>query len=219
MSTATATRATTILRFDAVQRAAHWANAALFGVLMFTAIPLYFGSFFGVIFPRHVIETIHLWCGVALPLPLLVSLLGPWGRRMRRDVRRFSFWTRQEIDWLFSYGRRPLDADKFNPGQKLNALFVGAAIIIMLGTGSMLEWFRFFPVSWRQGATFVHDTFAYLIFAVAIGHVLMALTHPSSLRSMLSGRVSEAWAARHAPAWLRERATVAEEAQEVTRRP
>lgn len=40
-----------ILRFDKVQRAAHWANAGLFGILMFTAIPLYFGSFFGIVFP------------------------------------------------------------------------------------------------------------------------------------------------------------------------
>ncbi len=196
--------ATRLLRFDAVQRSAHWANAALFGVLMFTAIPLYFGSFFGIVFPRHVIEQIHLWCGLCLPLPLVVSLLGPWGRRMRRDLHRVNYWTRQEINWLFSYGRRPLDADKFNPGQKLNALFVGAAIVIMLATGSMLQWFRFFPVSWRTGATFVHDTFAYAIFAVVFGHVIMALAHPQSLRSMVTGWVSETWAARHAPAWLRE---------------
>lgn len=196
--------ASRLLRFDAVQRAAHWANAALFGVLMFTAIPLYFGSFFGVVFARHVIEEIHLWCGLCLPLPLVVSLLGPWGRRMRRDVRRFNYWTRQEIAWLLSFGRQPLKADKFNPGQKLNALFVGAAIMIMLVTGSMLEWFRFFPVTWRTGATFTHDAFAYAIFIVVIGHVIMALTHPQSLRSMFTGRVTSKWAERHAPAWLEE---------------
>jgi formate dehydrogenase subunit gamma len=80
-------RAARLLRFDRVQRSAHWANAALFGALMFTAIPLYFGSFFGVVLPRHLIEQIHLWCGLALPLPLIVSLLGPWGRSMRRGVR------------------------------------------------------------------------------------------------------------------------------------
>jgi len=54
-----------VLRFDRVQRGAHWANALLFFSLMFTAIPLYFGSFFGVVFPRHLIEMIHLWSGLA----------------------------------------------------------------------------------------------------------------------------------------------------------
>jgi formate dehydrogenase subunit gamma len=193
-----------ILRFDEVQRTAHWANAALFGSLMFTAIPLYFGSFFGVVFPRHLIEQIHLWSGLALPLPVIISMLGPWGRQMRRDVRRFNYWTRSEIRWLQSLGRTPLEADKFNPGQKLNALFIGAMIFVMLATGSMLQWFRFFPVPWRQGATFVHDAFAFFIFAVVFGHIYMAVTHRDSLRSIFKGWVSEKWAATHAAGWLKE---------------
>ncbi|MFY9783722.1 MAG: cytochrome b/b6 domain-containing protein [Acidimicrobiales bacterium] len=193
-----------ILRFDRVQRAAHWANAALFGVLMFTAIPLYFGSFFGVVFPRHVMEMIHLWCGLALPVPIVVSLLGPWGRGMRRDVRRVNYWTKSEIRWLLTRGRSRLEADKFNPGQKLNAIFIGAAILVMLVTGSMLQWFRFFSVPLRQGATFVHDVFALVIFAVVIGHIYMALTHRESLRSMFMGWVSESWAKTRAPLWFKE---------------
>jgi formate dehydrogenase subunit gamma len=193
-----------ILRFDEVQRAAHWANAALFGVLMFTAIPLYFGSFFGIVFPRELIAQIHLWSGLTLPFPVIISLLGPWGRQMRRDVRRFSYWTHAEIRWLQSMGRTPLEADKFNPGQKLNAIFTGAVIIVMVATGSMLRWFRFFPVPWRQGATFVHDTFALLIFIVVFGHIFMALTHRDSLRSIFKGWVSEKWAARRAAGWLKE---------------
>src|ERR1700739_4007573 len=118
-----------ILRFDVVQRSAHWANAVLFGALMFTAICLYFGSFFGIVLPRHVIEQIHLWCGLALPVPIIISMLGPWGRQMRRDIHRVSYWTRNEIRWLQSMGRTPLEADKFNPGQKLTALFIGVVII------------------------------------------------------------------------------------------
>jgi formate dehydrogenase subunit gamma len=193
-----------ILRFDRVQRAAHWANAGLFGILMFTAVPLYFGSFFGIVFPRHIIAQIHLWTGLTLPLPVIISMLGPWGRQMRRDVRRFSYWSRAEIRWLQSMGRTSLEADKFNPGQKLNALFIGAVIVVMLATGSMLQWFRFFPVPWRQGATFVHDTFALLIFIVVFGHIYMALTHRDSLRSIFKGWVSEKWAATHAAGWLKE---------------
>jgi formate dehydrogenase subunit gamma len=193
-----------LLRFDRVQRWAHWANALLFGILMFTAIPLYFGSFFGVVLPRHLIAQIHLWTGLTLAIPLLLSLLGPWGAQMRRDVRRINLWTRQEIRWLKSLGESPLEADKFNPGQKLNAIFIAVSIVVMLVTGSMLQWFRFFPVPWRQGATFVHDAFALAIFVVVFGHIVMALTHWDSLKSMCTGWVSERWAARHAGAWLKE---------------
>ena len=62
-------------------------------------------------------------------------------------------------------------------GQKLNALFIGAAIVVMLVTGSIMQWFRFFPVPWRTGATFVHDVFALAIFVVVSGHIVVALTH------------------------------------------
>ena len=193
-----------MLRFDRVQRSAHWSNALLFGVLMATAIPLYFGSFFGVVLARHVVAEIHLWTGLALPIPIIISLLGSWGVQMRRDVRRINLWTREEMRWMKTLGETPLVADKFNPGQKLNSIFTAASIVIMLATGSMLQWFRFFPVPWRQGATFVHDVFAFAIFLVVIGHIVMALTHRDSLRSIFTGWVSEGWAARHAGAWLKE---------------
>jgi formate dehydrogenase subunit gamma len=197
-----------ILRFDRVQRAAHWANAALFGVLMATALPLYFGSLFGIVLQRHVIEMIHLWSGLALPVPIVVSLLGPWGHQMRRDVRRVNYWTRQEIRWMMTTGKTPLKADKFNPGQKLNAIFIGASIVVLLVTGAMLQWFRFFPVTWRTGATFVHDVFAWAVFVVVFGHIVMAVTHRDSLKSMFTGRISGAWARANAASWLEERPLV-----------
>jgi formate dehydrogenase subunit gamma len=196
-----------ILRFDRVQRAVHWANAALFGILMFTAIPLYFGSFAGIVFPRHEIAEIHLWTGISLPVPIIVSLLGPWGSQMRRDVRRINRWARDEIRWLKTLGRTPLVADKFNPGQKLNAIFIGGTIVVMLATGSILQWFRFFPVSWRTGATFVHDVLAFAVFAVVFGHIAFAVTHRDAMRSMIKGWVTEKWAAHHAAGWLKEKKT------------
>jgi formate dehydrogenase subunit gamma len=198
------TSAAHILRFDAVQRSAHWVNAALFGILMTTALPLYFGALADVVGRRHLVEQIHLWAGIALPFPIAVSLVGPWGARMRQDAGRINRWTRDEIRWLRTFGRSHTELDKFNPGQKLNAIFTVGVIVVMLGTGSVLQWFRFFPVSWRSGATFVHDTFAFAVFAVVIVHIAFALTHPDSMRSMFKGWVTEGWGAKHAPRWDRE---------------
>jgi formate dehydrogenase subunit gamma len=194
-----------ILRFDGVQRATHWANAFLFGILMLTALPLYFPSLSDVVGRRALVADIHVWSGVALPVPIVISLLGPWGAQMRRDVRRINVWTNDEVKWLRSLGRNaPRVRDKFNPGQKLNAIFVGGAILVMFATGFVLKWFGFFPVSWRTGATFVHDLLALAIFIVVVGHILFAVTHPESLRSMLKGWISESWASRNAPGWLKE---------------
>ena len=197
--------ASRIVRFDGVQRAAHWTNALLFGILMLTALLLYFPSLSDVVGRRAMVAEIHVWTGVALPVPILISLLGPWGTRMRRDLRRINVWTRDEIVWLRALGRKaPRVVAKFNPGQKLNAIFIGACIVIMLATGFILKWFRFFPVSWRTGATFVHDVLAFAIFAVVIGHIVFALAHRDAMRAMIKGWVSEDWAARHAPGWLQE---------------
>jgi formate dehydrogenase subunit gamma len=202
------------LRFDGVQRATHWANALLFGILMLTALPLYFPALSDVVGRRALVANIHVWCGVALPVPIVISLLGPWGARMRRDVRRINVWTKDEVKWLRTLGMNaPRVRDKFNPGQKLNAIFVGGAILVMFATGFVLKWFGFFPVSWRTGATFVHDLLALAIFIVVIGHILFAVTHPESLRSMLKGWISESWASRNAPGWLKENKAALEREQ------
>jgi formate dehydrogenase subunit gamma len=202
-----------VLRFDGVERICHWATAALFAILMATALPLYFVQIESLVGRRALLADIHTWAGVALPVPLILSLAGPWGTRLRRDLRRVNLWTTAELRWLRTLGRQHLDApDKFNPGQKLNALFTGGAIVVMLGTGSILKWYRFFPLDWRTGATFVHDVLALGIFLVVTGHVAFALTHPEALRSMLSGSVSRAWARRHASGWLAEEQVAAEAA-------
>lgn len=192
-----------LLRFDRVERGAHWVNALLFGILILTALPLYFAQIETIVGRRELIAQIHLWSGVSLPVPLIISLMGPWGTRVREDIRHFCLWTNDEIRWLVTFGRRRMDAmDKFNPGQKMNALFVGGAIAVMLASGCILKWFRFFPVDWRTGATFVHDVLALMILVVVIGHIAFALTHRDALRSIFRGRVSEAWAKQHAGKWL-----------------
>ena len=68
-----------ILRFDRVERAAHWANAVLFGILMATALPLYFVQVDQFVGRRVLVENIHTWSGVALPVPLLISFGRPMG--------------------------------------------------------------------------------------------------------------------------------------------
>ncbi|MGH8979864.1 MAG: cytochrome b/b6 domain-containing protein [Acidimicrobiales bacterium] len=194
-----------VLRFDRVQRGAHWANALLFGIVIATALPLYFSSIERLVGRHVLVEEIHVWAGIALPVPIVVSLLGPWGKRMRRDVRRFNRWTALELRWLWPFGAvRELEKDKYNPGQKLNAVFVGGSIVVMLGTGVIMKWFGIFPVTWRSGATFVHEVLSWIVVIVIAGHVVMAVTHRDALRSMVRGWVTLEWAQRHAPRWARE---------------
>ncbi len=182
----------------------HWSTAVLFFVLIATALPLYFPRVESFVGRRSLVAHVHLWAGVALPVPFVLSVLGPWGSNLRRDLRRCNLWSANEVRWLYSFGRRAQPVtDKFNPGQKLNALFVAGSIVVMLATGLIMQWYDF-ALTLRTGATFVHDVLATTLVVVIVGHVAFALTHPPSLRSMFDGTIREEWAARHAAAWLDE---------------
>lgn len=204
-------RTRVIVRFDRLERATHWSTAFLFAVLMATGLALYFPSVGAIVGRRELVAQIHLWAGIVLPVPIVLAATGPWGRRVRRDLKRINKWMPDEIRWLRTLGREggPV-VDKFNPGQKLNAIFIGSAILVMFVSGFILKWFGFFPLDWRTGATFVHDMFALAIFVVVFGHIIFAVTHREALRSMFRGWVTESWARRHAPSWLNEERPVLE---------
>ena len=202
-----------VLRFDRVERTVHWLNASLFLILIATGTALYFTPLIALVGRRRLIEQVHLYAGLSLPLPLLLGLAGRWGRRLRRDIGRINRWTEEDLQWLrglvnTASGRRQAALrprlGKFNAGQKLNAAFVAGGGLVMLGTGALLRWYVPFPLSWRAGATFVHNWLAVTFVIAIVGHIAFALADREALRAMLGGRVSRAWAARHAPAWLDE---------------
>jgi len=195
-----------LVRFDRGERVLHWANAAWFAVLLATALCLYVPAVSEVVARRALIKTVHVYAGLTLALPLLATALaGRWGAGFRADVRRLNRWSADDRRWLRTRGRdRTARLGKFNPGQKLNAAFTAGAILVMLGTGSIMRWPEWWPLSWRTGATFVHDwTFIALVVAIT-GHVVLALSDRDALSSMRRGRISGAWARRHAPRWYEE---------------
>ena len=200
-------------RFDRVERAAHWANAALFAVLAVTGAALYFAPLTAIVGRRELVERIHLYAGLALPVPLIVALSGSSGKALRPRHRAFQPLEPRQRRWLRAVvrpaeERRQVFArvrvGKFNAGQKANAAFTAGAGLVMLASGAILRWYRPFPLSVRAGATFVHNWLALGFVIVVLGHVLMALADRQALKSMLFGRISRAWARHYVPAWLDE---------------
>jgi formate dehydrogenase subunit gamma len=191
-----------IVRFDAGERFLHWVTAVLVLVLATTGAVLYFDFLSTKVGRRTLLRGVHLWSGLALPIPLIVVLAGRWRDGLRRDAARISRWTRDDRRWIRSLGRDPgIEAGKFNAGQKLNALFLAAALPVALLTGAMLGWPDPFPDSWRTGATTVHDWVAFGVWLAVTGHVVVALSEPVALRGMVSGRVPTTWARLHRPRW------------------
>jgi formate dehydrogenase subunit gamma len=191
-----------IVRFDRGERFLHWVTAVLVLVLAVTGAILYFDFLSTRVGRRAFLRTVHMWSGLALPVPVVLVLAGRWRAGLRRDAARISRWTRDDRLWLRSLGRSPrIEAGKFNAGQKLNALFIAAALPVALLTGAMLSWPDPFPDSWRNGATTVHDWVAFGVWVVVVGHILKALSEPVALRGMVSGDVPASWAQAHRPRW------------------
>ncbi len=190
-----------LVRFERVERIVHWSTATLFLTLMATGAALYAGPVSTLVGRRELVRTVHVIAGLALPVPLIVGLVGRWGASLRRDLSRLNRWSGDDARWLRRKRRGSVRLGKFNPGQKLNAVFLGAAGLVMLGTGIMLKWFNLFPIDDRTGATFVHDWFAIGIFCSVAGHIMFALRDPVALGAMLRGKVTARWARRNRPLW------------------
>jgi len=192
-------------RFDLVERLVHWSTAIMVLTLIVTGAILYLPSLALRIGHRGLVENIHVITGLCLLGPLVLALAGPWGRRLYADLRRFDRWGPPDFDWFKSLARRKgLARDKFNGGQKLEAAFLGSAMVAALVTGVIM---RFAPsswITWATGATLVHDALFFAIAVAVLAHIAFALSRPDQLVSMVNGRIPRSWAKSHAAAWLSE---------------
>jgi formate dehydrogenase subunit gamma len=193
----------TVARFSPGERWTHRATGLLMGTCLLTAFVLYYGPISLAIGHRHTVELIHVWAGYALPVPLLLGLASSAYRADLRVLNRFS---REDWRWLRSKNRRDgsFAVGKFNAGQKLNSALSGGAIVVLLATGTLMYFPDLARLSWRTGATFVHDWFALGLGLLVIGHISYAVRDPGSRRGMRSGSVTTTWARTHHAAWLEE---------------
>ncbi|MHB8466490.1 MAG: cytochrome b/b6 domain-containing protein [Acidimicrobiales bacterium] len=206
MAETTLPRSDALVRFDRGERVLHWLNATLFLTLLATGAALYVPAISEVVARRHLLRTIHVYAGLSLPFPVVLTFAARrWGAAFRADARRLNRWSLDDRRWVRSFGRdHRVRVGKFNAGQKLNAAFTLGAIPVMLATGSIMYWHDPFRLSWRTGATFVHDWLFIGLSLTVTGHILFAVNDGESLGSMVRGRVSSAWAKRHAPQWYDE---------------
>jgi formate dehydrogenase subunit gamma len=192
-----------LTRFSRAERAVHWTLAVLMAVCIATAAILYNG-FLGVpIGHRHVVELIHVYSGLALPLPLLAGL---GFAAYRADLSRLNRFRPMDWAWLRSRARRDgtIRVGKFNAGQKLNAALTAGSILVLLASGLLMYFPGVARLSWRTGATLVHDWFALGLGLLVVGQIDEAVHDSEARRGMRTGRLSRAWAMREHRDWVDE---------------
>ena len=192
-----------LVRFARAERLVHRAVAVLMLTSIATAAVLYNGFLAVPVGHRSLVKLIHVGAGFALPLPVLAGMLSA---AYRVDLGRLDRFAPGDWRWLRSRSRRDgsILVGKFNAGQKLNAALSGGGIAVLLATGTLMYFPGLARLSWRTGATFVHDWFALAIGLLVLGHVSYALRDPESRRGMRTGRVAAGWARTHHAAWAAE---------------
>jgi len=196
---------TELVRFSRVEHAVHRAVAILMVASLTTAAILYNGFLAVPVGHRRIVKVVHVYSGFALLVPIIV---GAVSRTYRADLRRLNRFSKDDWRWLRSRTRRDgsIPVGKFNAGQKLNAALSTGGIIVLLATGIVMYYPDLVRLSWRTGASFVHDWFALAIGLLVIGHISYAMRDPESRRGMRTGRVSAAWARDHHRGWADEEA-------------
>jgi formate dehydrogenase subunit gamma len=192
-----------VRRFDVITRAVHWLTALLTLGLVSTGTVLYVGQLSAAVGRRAQLASIHVWCGLLLPVPLLAGVaLRHAGGGLRADLHELGWWSRSDRRWLRK-STRVSPAGKFNGGQKLATAVFGGLLAAQLLTGAVMHWNHPFSDDWRTGATFVHD-WAYLaLTALVIAHIGRAIREPVLMTSMFTGDVPVDWAERERPGWAK----------------
>jgi formate dehydrogenase subunit gamma len=189
-----------VRRFSPVERLLHWVNALGFFFLLATGLILYLPSLSILVARRQLIQSMHFWAGVGwLSALAIVFVLG--FRRLLRTARELESFDRDDLRWLRG-GKAP--QGRFNAGQKINAVLT-AAFTVLFGISGLLLWFGEEDTRLRFASTVIlHDGLMYVSLALLVGHLYLALIHPTTrhaLRGITVGTVSEEWASRHHAKW------------------
>jgi formate dehydrogenase subunit gamma len=196
-----------ILRHTVAERVTHWAVAMVFLFLFLSGLALFHPIFFwlsGLFGGGPLMRWLHPFTGVVLAV-----LFFWYAAHLVRDNR----WLPTDQEWtrnMWAYMRKqyePKETHKYNAGQKLMYWSMVPLIAVLLLTGVVLwqPWFApAFAPSLRRVASLLHAVASFVMF-VGIGvHVYAAYWTRGSIRSMVRGTVSQAWARFHHPAWYRE---------------
>jgi formate dehydrogenase subunit gamma len=197
-----------LIRYTAPERANHWVVGMTFILLALSGLAFFHPAFYPLsqLFGGGVwARILHPFIGVVMALSFIAMFFRFW---------KLNIMTPTDKEWL-SRIREMVDGDdhnmpesgKYNGGQKLLFwLLVGC--MALLTVSGIVIWRAYFsalfPIGLIRLSSVVHAVAAAVMIAFIIFHVYVAIWTRGSIRAMLYGTVSRAWAKQHHPAWFRQ---------------
>jgi formate dehydrogenase subunit gamma len=195
-----------IQRYSAAERINHWIVAVCFILLAISGLAFFYPAFFwltGVFGTPQLARIVHPFVGVVMFLAFL--------RQFFRYYHH-NFITDEDIKWMKSVrtvmaGGEVGDTGRYNGGQKgmFWLMCVCMAGLLVSGVIAWRPYFaEFFPIPLIRLALLTHASCAVALIAGIIVHVYAALWVRGTIRAMVEGVVTHAWARKHHPRWYRE---------------
>lgn len=197
-----------ILRTPLPDRLCHWTLVVCFFLVALSGISWLFPSFnwlnqvFGT---PQLARILHPFFGIAVFLALVYMLV----RFVRYNlfVKEDRIWAENVKDVLAGDHSKRLRIGKYNAGQKLLFWGIMALISLLLLSGLMIwraYFAHLFPIPVLRLALFLHALCGVALILLIIGHIYLAIWVKGSIRGMLTGYVSHAWARLHHDRWYDE---------------
>lgn len=195
-------------RYDAVQRINHWTVVVTFVLVAASGLALFHPSmywltqFFG---SGTWARILHPFIGVVM----FISFIGLAVRlgRHNRITRNDRQWLAKVNDVVNGRHERLPPVGRYNGGQKLLFWIMVGAMIVLFITG-IAFWQPYFaplmPVGVARIAVVLHAFAAFVLLLGIIVHIYAALWVKGTMRAMVRGTVTEAWARKHHPLWYRQ---------------
>ncbi|AVG14526.1 formate dehydrogenase subunit gamma [Chromobacterium vaccinii] len=193
-------------RYSAAERINHWIVAICFVLLALSGLALFYPAFFwltGVFGTPQLARMVHPFVGVLMFVGFFVQFFRYWRRNLVN---------RQDIKWMMAVkdvlrGHETVEVGKYNGGQKAMFWIMTLCVATMLVTG-LIAWrqyfFGYFPIPVIRVALLLHAWAATALIASIIVHVYAALWVKGTIRAMVEGVVTHAWAKKHHPGWYKE---------------
>jgi formate dehydrogenase subunit gamma len=179
-------------------------HASAFFVLLGSGLVLYVPAFSEAVARRQTVKAVHIYTAIAWAVLIVALVVFGDRRALRRTAHELDAFDRDDRLWLRGK-RRP--QGRFNAGQKLNAALTAAFALLFAVSGTLL-WLGERDTRFRFASTvMLHDGLMYVSLFLLVGHLYLALIHPTTrqaLRGITLGTVDAQWAARHHAKWAAE---------------
>lgn len=200
-----------IERYRTDERINHWITAITFVLLALSGLALFHPSMYwltNLLGGGTWTRILHPFIGVVMFLSFLALAWRFW--RYNRMSEADTQWLAKWRDVMSNRDAGLPEVDRYNAGQKLLFWVMVGTMALLLVTGIVIWQPYFAPVfsvTLGRWAVLIHAVCSFLLILGIVVHIYAAIWTKGSMRAMIRGYVSPAWAKKHHAAWYREIST------------